>query len=140
MRPRPWRGLPMRKRTRFGSSKPRQNWRTINIRKRRRYSKIGRQMECEIAEFLGQAEDDQGNRIFERVIRHRPWSPADLRGKDITVFLKEEDRVRTKSFGVTISIRSFHRSAAIHPRVPVFFTPVNYNREHLVGKILALFD
>lgn|GEM_PF-3357844 len=118
----------------------RQKWKDINVRKSRRYAEIGLRVEAEIAEFLTEAKNGDDQPLFDKVVHHKRCSYADLDGKDITVYRKIEGRLYQRSFGVTISLRRFNKTQNIHPDVPLFYTPVGYNQEKLVAKVLALFE
>ncbi|MBN2093894.1 MAG: hypothetical protein JW740_00765 [Candidatus Zambryskibacteria bacterium] len=120
-------------------SRPKQKWDEINIRRMERYGKIGLEIESKIANFLQEVKDNEGNPIFERVIHHEQFSTDDLRGRDISVYLRKNGTLFKRSFGVTTSLRRFHQKNGLH-KAPLFFTPVDYNPEHLLQKILSLFE
>ena len=120
-------------------SRPKQKWEEINRRKSLRYASIGLEIEEQIVEFLREVKDDRDEPIFEKVIHHCQFSPADLHGKDITVLLKKNGKVQKRSFGVTTSLRRFHQNNGLH-KTPLFYTPVDYNPQHLLRNVLSLFN
>lgn len=112
----------------------------ISGRKSERYAKIGLENEELVAVFLRNAKDSEGRPFFEKVVHHDQLSRADLRGKDITVYRKVNGIVYQRSFGVTISIRRFHKTQNVHKNTPVFCTPVGFNQQNLLAKVLDLFN
>lgn len=116
-----------------------QKWKEINGRKAQRYSRLGRQMEVDIAAFLSEATKD-GVKLFERVVRHLPGGYADRGGSDITIYRNINGDIQKKSFGITISQQRFNETRNKHEGVPVFYTPIGFNRERLLSKIMDLFD
>jgi len=117
----------------------RQKRKEIDARKSKRYAKVGLEMEEAIAEFLRNATNSNGQPIFEEVVHHKQSSPADLNGKDITVYRKVDNILLDRSFGVTISLKRFHKTQNLH-QTPVFFTPIGFNQQNLLKKILDLFS
>lgn len=117
----------------------RQKRKEINERKSNRYAEVGLEMEEAIAELLRNATNGDGQPIFEEVVHHQRSSRADLDGKDITVYRKVDGISSERSFGVTISLKRFHKTKNLHS-TPVFFTPVGFNPQNLLKKILDLFS
>lgn len=117
-----------------------QKWKDINERKSERYAQIGLETEEAIAAFLRNAVDGEERPIFEEVIHHKRFSQSDLNGKDITVYRKIGGIVLGRSFGVTISIKRFHKTQNTHANIPVFYTPIGFNPQHLLSKVLGLFN
>lgn len=118
---------------------PKQSWKEIDQRRSERYSKHGRLMEREVIDFLKEVSDGE-NKVFEEVEHHPQGSREDNEGKDITVGRKVNGTLQKRSFGITISLQRFHKTKNKHPGIPVFHTPIGFNRENLLSKVLQLFD
>lgn len=118
----------------------RQKWKEINERKSGRYAKVGLETEEAIAVFLRNAVDSEERPIFREVVHHERLSRADLGGKDITVYREIDGVLHKRSFGVTISIKRFHKTQNTHTDTPVFYTPVGFNPQKLLSKVLGLFN
>jgi len=116
------------------------DWKEINNRKSRRHAQVGLEIEEKIALFLQNAVDGQENQVFEGVLHHKQFSKADFQGKDITVYRKVNGSLEKRSFGVTTSLQRFHRTKKMHPGVVIFYTPVDFNPQKFLKKILELFD
>lgn len=117
-----------------------QKWKEVSGRKSQRYARIGLENEESVAVFLENAKDSEGQPVFEKVVHHTQLSRADHEGKDITVYRKVNGVVHQRSFGVTISISRFHNTQNTHENTPVFYTPVGFNQQNLLSRILDLFN
>ena len=106
-------------------------------RRRERYSEIGRQFEGEVAELLRKMQDEK---LILSFVRHAPHSKEDHDGRDFTVTGLVEGRPVERSFGVTISQRSWSDSKILHPHVPQFCFPIGSKPETIRARVLELFS
>ena len=73
-----------------------------------------------------------------RFIRHRHNSPEDRDGKDFTVVFNRESTEIVRSFGVTISNKSYQRGRIIHHETTQFCWPIGTNIQTMEKRILGL--
>jgi hypothetical protein len=102
-----------------------------------RYSEIGRKFEGEVAELLQKMQDEKLILGFER---HAPNSTEDGQGRDFTVTALLAGVQVEKSFGVTISMRSWNEAKVLHPEVPQFCFPLGTKPETIRARVLELFQ
>lgn len=105
-------------------------------RRARLMSKQGRAFELEVAKILTRLLEEEKISDFQR---HEPSSEEDHDGKDFTVCRKIGEEVVSRSFGVTISLRSWADGKVKHPDVPQFCFPLGTKPETIEKKILSLF-
>jgi hypothetical protein len=91
----------------------------------------GRQLEYRVERILRELVAERG---FDAYTRHKPFSRADLQGKDFTVWRGRKHW----SFGVTVSARSACRSYTNHPRWPTFWCWPGIADEVIKGWILSI--
>ena len=113
--------------------KPKQEWKEIDARRSERYAKIGEELEKKVEEIL---ESLQESLLIEKWIHTPKHSAEDHDGID---FIVEKGCIQ-KSFGVTISSRSWNRAKLIHPKTPQFCFPIGTSDERIKQRILELFD
>ena len=107
-------------------------------RKSERYAKRGKEFEETVATLLSKMAGDEKISGFTH---NQANSHEDQQGKDFIVWVKKEnDEVTTRSFGVTISFRSWNDSRLRHQNVPQFFFPLETKPETIEKKILELFN
>jgi len=106
-------------------------------RKSARYAKVGVELEDEIEELLQKMQDEGVIADFEHFTKN---SKEDHSGKDFRA-RKEINGVNVdRFFGVTISLRSWPRAKALHPKTPQFCFPIGAKPETMRKRILELFD
>ena len=105
-------------------------------RKSQRFAALGRKLEKEVAELL---EKMQESGLIESFVYNKPFSEADCQGKDFTVRLSIGDEVVERSFGVTISYKSWGDSKVKHPDVRQFCFPIGTKPETIQKRVLELF-
>ena len=109
-----------------------------SARKAERYSELGKEFENFVANILSKIAEKK--KIFG-FTQNPANSSEDRQGKDFTVWVKKEnDEVSTRSFGVTISHKSWNDSRLRHPDIPQFFFPLETKPETIEKKILDLFN
>lgn len=70
---------------------------------------------------------------------NEPNSPEDLDGKDFAIFyLDKNGEENIANFGVTISLRSWHRAKLNHSDTPQFCFPIGTNPATMEATILKL--
>ena len=109
-------------------------------RKKERYSRIGQSSENEIEEILKNEKDSRGESVFSKVLHHKKYGFKDRDGKDFTVYRTVGDLTLFRSFGVTISERSYYQAKVKHPATVSIYTPIGFNRDNFIKKVLALFN
>lgn len=105
-------------------------------RRGERYSGIGRKFEGEVGDLLQKLQDEK---LIAGFIRHPPNSPEDSEGRDFTVTAMIGGKEARRSFGVTISLKSWQESKILHPDVPQFCFPIGTKPETIRKRILDLF-
>lgn len=110
-----------------------------SFRKRRteRMSKQGRMLEERVQRILV-ALQEQGS--IQNFRYNRPFSQADREGKDFTVTKVVVGELVERSFGITISPRSWHESQTKYPEVSQLCFPIGTNLETMARRILELFN
>ncbi|MDA2922299.1 hypothetical protein MYX07_03475, partial [Patescibacteria group bacterium AH-259-L07] len=68
-----------------------------------------------------------------------PHGREDSQGKDFTVSKIVNGELVTKSFGVSISLKSVAKAQKKHPNVPQIHLPLNSKPDDIVRSVLALF-
>lgn len=111
----------------------------IAARKSKRYADVGRIKEIEVEKLLKQAGDINGKLLFSSVKRHEPNSLEDREGKDFTVSIIVDDKIISRSFGISISRQSVCESRLKHPQIPQMHLPISIKPDTIVKKVLALF-
>lgn len=104
-----------------------------NIRRSERYRKVGEERENLIADIL-----EKSGKFF-KVIHHEKWSQPDMNGKDFTCCKIIDGKHISKSFGVTISNKSWKKSKNMHPGVIQIYFPINTKPETIIKRIESLF-
>ncbi|OHA26105.1 MAG: hypothetical protein A3C06_00860 [Candidatus Taylorbacteria bacterium RIFCSPHIGHO2_02_FULL_46_13] len=99
-------------------------------------SEYGRAFESTVEGYLQKLLDFGQIKSFTR---HPPRSPEDYGGRDFTVSKEVGGVSVERSFGVTISIRSWNRGKRLHPAHPQFCFPIGTNKETINRRILGLF-
>lgn len=108
--------------------------RKYSDRRAMRRAAVGIELEDTVEQILFKM---QSSGKILRFIRHPHNSPEDYSGKDFTVFFSGE---AARSFGVTISNRSWQRGKIIHCNVTQFFWPIGTNKETMEKRIMGLLD
>ena len=111
--------------------KSQRRWEEINARRSARYSRIGRQLETEVANILSQLQQEQ---LITSFTRHQSHSVADHAGRDFTV--RSEQKI--VSFGVTISLPKRYHLRGQHPEIPQFCFPIGTKPGTIRKHILEL--
>ena len=106
-------------------------------RKSERYSAIGRAFEQEVAAILERLKEEE---LISDFVAHSPHSEEDHEGRDFTCMRRIGDETHARSFGVTISMRSWNASRIKHPDTPQFCFPVGTKPETIRKRVLALFE
>ncbi|MEK7546222.1 MAG: hypothetical protein AAB554_04070 [Patescibacteria group bacterium] len=106
-------------------------------RRGERYSDIGRKFEAEVEGILQKMQDEK---LIVDFVRHAPNSGEDRDGRDFTVTAPAAGAPAERSFGVTISLRSWQDSKILHPDVPQFCFPIGTKPETIRARILELFE
>ncbi len=101
----------------------------------RRGSLRGRELERTVTEHL---ERMKNSKQITDYIAHQPNSKEDHEGRDFTVRFGEGECAQEHSFGVTISLRKFHRTQGPQNQVKQFCFPIGTNRETIIKRILGL--
>lgn len=107
-------------------------------RRAERYSKLGREQEQNIYKILAEAQLNDSP-IFSSVVQHEPNGPEDKQGKDLTVGKMINGQEELRSFGITISIKQFHKKSGAGQTVPQFCFPIGIKPETVIKKVLGLF-
>jgi len=105
-------------------------------RRGERYAEIGRKFEGEVADLLQKMQDEK---LIVGFVRHEPHSAEDGQGRDFTVTGLIAGVPVERSFGVTISLRSWRQSKIIYPDVPQHCFPIGTKPETIRARILELF-
>ncbi len=105
-------------------------------RKAERMGHVGRKFEGEV-EALLQKMQDQG--MITGFVAHPPHSEEDSEGRDFTAEALVQGVETKRSFGVTISLRSWNQAKVLHPKVPQFCFPLGTKPETIRSRILELF-
>ncbi len=116
--------------------KNREEMRKFRLRRMRRRSEQGRNLETEIENILQKMQDDG---LIESFRRFPPHSPEDNEGCDFEAVRTLDDGPAVRRFGVTISRSSWTRARVIHPKVPQFWLPDTAREDTIRKKILGLF-
>ena len=70
---------------------------------------------------------------------HPPYSQEDYAGRDFTARKQVDCVLVERSFGVTISPKSWRRAKQTHPATPQFCFPIGTNTDTIERRILGLF-
>lgn len=105
-------------------------------RRGERYAAIGRNFEEEVEGHLQKMMDEK---LVVGFVRHAPHSREDGQGRDFTVTALVGGKEARRSFGVTISMRSWNNAKALHHDVPQFCFPIGTKPETIRARILELF-
>jgi hypothetical protein len=111
--------------------------RKADHRKANRYSEVGLDLELHVESLLEKMVEEE---IIQSFTHHSHNSPEDSRGKDFTVSKVVCGEIIKKSFGVTISLRSWNHSKHKHPNVPQMCFPIGTKTETINKRILDLFN
>ncbi len=111
--------------------KNKRDFQAYRERKSKRYSEFGRDLESKVEKLL---EELKVKGYITKYKRHRPHSVADGEGKDFTIWTDKHE----KSFGVTISLKSWRESQMKYPEIPQFCFPLNVNLITIERRILEL--
>ena len=106
-------------------------------RRGERYAAIGRKFEEEVSDLLQKMQDEK---LIAGFVRHEPHSREDRQGRDFTVTALADGKEEKRSFGVTISMRSWHDAKIQHPDVPQFCFPIGTKPETIRARVLELFQ
>lgn len=109
------------------------DFKAYQARRSNRVAARGRELEGRIEKIL-QRMKTEGK--IDDFIMHPPYSKEDHEGADASTIKKG---VR-KSFGVTISMRSWARSKKLHPDRPQFCFPLETKEETIERRILKLHE
>lgn len=111
--------------------------RNARNRKAQRRADLGRKFELTVAGLLSKMVEKGSLTDF---LYNQPNSLADQQGKDFTVIQTSKSGEKIiRSFGVTISHRSWGRAKIKHPDVPQFFFPIGTKFATIEETILKLF-
>lgn len=110
--------------------------RQFGLRRMRRRSKMGRELELEIERILHKMQEDGLVADFRRF---EPNSPEDREGCDFEVTVQVHGAENVKRFGVTISQKSWSRANVVHSDIPQFRFPPGTKEETVRKRILGLF-
>jgi hypothetical protein len=108
-------------------------------RKSERFSNYGREQEEKVRALLEEYREG-GQKYFSSVELHRPNSPEDEQGYDLTVGREVDGQEIRKSFGITISLRSWQLGKQKHPSIPQFCFPINARPETIIRRVKSLFE
>ena len=108
-------------------------------RKADRYSIQGREQEDQVWRILSRARLE-GEPTFAWVTHHAAYSTPDRQGKDFTVARVVRGEIVSRSFGVTISLKSWKLDQQLYPGVPQFCFPIGTRPDTIIKRILSLFD
>ncbi len=106
-------------------------------RRAMRMSEHGRAFEVTVEGYLQEILDFG---LIQKFIRHPPHSPEDYDGRDFTISKDVEGVSIEKTFGVTISIKSWNRGKRLHRSYQQFCFPIGTKKETVVRRILGLFQ
>ncbi len=101
-----------------------------------RFAGYGRVLEEEMVTHLTRMKD-AGD--IDGFVRHTPNSTEDEQGKDFTVTKIVDGEPREVHLGVTISIRSWHKSRVRHAKIAQLCFPIGTKPETIRARILELF-
>ncbi len=105
-------------------------------RRSQRMASIGIALEDEVSKIL---LDMREKSLIADFKSHKHNSNEDMEGKDFTVTKIINNSEVIRSFGVTISIRCWHRSKMRHNEIPQFCFPIGTKPETMQKRILELF-
>jgi thiamine biosynthesis lipoprotein ApbE len=104
-------------------------------RRSERMAAEGIKLEDEVERLLARMQKD--GKIL-RFVRHAHNSPEDWSGKDFTVVFGDGNAEVERSFGVTISSKSWQAGKSRHPGVTQFCWPIGTNLTTMENRILGL--
>jgi hypothetical protein len=97
---------------------------------------LGLELEKRVAWILRDLVADKKISVFKA---HPHYSEEDQHGKDFTVEKQVDGKMVSRSFGVTISRRSWIEARLRHQGVPQFCFPIGVKPETIEKRILGLF-
>jgi len=115
----------------------REHLRMYMSRKSERYARVGRELELEVEHILAEMVE---RGLLITFIHHAPHSAEDTEGKDFSMQKFVEGMMISRSFGITISQKSWQRAMLQHPKTPQFCFPIGIKRETMQKRIHELFD
>ena len=107
----------------------------FRARRSQRMANQGIVLEDTVEKLLEKLKDEKKILGFTR---HPHNSKEDSSGKDFTVIFDSNGYEDERSFGVTISLRSWHDAKLMHRDVPQFCWPIGTNTTTMQERILKL--
>lgn len=105
-------------------------------RRGERRSALGRSFEIAVEAVLNGLKD---RGLVADFVRNQPNSKEDSMGKDFTVRKMVNGQMLERSFGVTISQKSWQVAKHRYINVPQFLFPIGTNPSTIESRILGLF-